>query len=160
MSIECLANDYIIKEQNDMYYVYNELYEESFKAILTSSLLGMLIPEAEDYYIPIGIEIKKTQEKVIIEKNLDVIGKCDFRYFIARHQYKKWKKTYCIIKNIIFTLSLLLNMFSILLFWNTNFNWLLGLCVVCTLFLTFGAIIKLELHNKKRRKYEMIDITF
>lgn len=160
MSIRCLANDYVVKEKDNIYYVYNEVYEDTLGKIIIASLIGLLIPEASDYYLPICIKIKKTQGHIIITKNLEVNGSGDFKYFIAKHQYEKWKKTYCIIKNIIFMIGLLIDVFLIYLFLRFKFNVAIGLCVAGMLFLTIGAIIKLDRSNKKRMKYEMIDILF
>lgn len=59
MSIRCLANDYVVKEKDNIYYVYNEVYEDTLGKIIIASLIGLLIPKASDYYLPICIKIKK-----------------------------------------------------------------------------------------------------
>lgn len=160
MNIKCLANDYVVEEKDDMYYIYNEVYEDTLKKIIVASLFGLLIPEASDYCLPICIEIRKTQSHIIVTEKLEVKGSTDFKYFIARHQYQKWKKTYCIIKSMIFMLGLLIDAFFVYLFLKLRFNLGIGLCAGTMLFLTIAAITKLELNNRKRMKYEMIDIAF
>lgn len=153
-----MASDYVVREKDGMYYVYNEVYEDTLGKIIAASLLGLLLPEASDYYLPICIKMKKTEGNIIVTKNLEVKGSLDFKYFIAKHQYQKWKKANRIIKSIIFMLGLLIDVFFIYLFWKSEFNAAMGLCTVGMLFLTIGAIVKLEWNNRKRMKYEMIDI--
>lgn len=160
MNIKCLANDYVVEEKDDMYYVYNEVYEDALIKIIAASLFGLLIPEASDYYLPLCIQIRKTQGNIIVTEKLEVKGRTDFKYFIARHQYQKWKKAYSIIKSIIFILGLLIDAFLVYLFLKSNFSVGMGLCAGAMLFLMIGAVIKLELNNRKRMKYEMIDIAF
>lgn len=160
MSIKCLAQDYVIKENDDVYYVYNQMYEETLGKIMIALIIGLLIPEASDYYLPICIKIRKTKEDIIVRENLEVIGNTDFEYFVAKHQYKKWNKIFRGTKNIILMLSMLINIFLIYLFWKLKFNLVVGLCMVFMLFISIGAIVKLEWNNKKRMKYEMIDIVF
>lgn len=160
MSIKCLADDYIVKEKDDLFYVYNELYESSQKGLFWASVIGLLLPEASDYYIPICVEIKKTQDEVTIGKKLDVIGTNNFRYFIAKHQYEKWRHTYGIAIKIVFLLCVLINMAMGYLFFKTGSQLAMGICFGCVLLLSLGAVIKLEMSNRKRRKYEIVDIRF
>lgn len=158
MNIRCLADDYAVKEKNSIYYVYNVLYEEELKKVLFALLIGLFIPEASDYYIPICIQIKKPQGAILIRENLEVIGSAEIEYFIIKHQYKKWKKAYAIVRSIIYTLCVLLVLGFISLFLKTNYHFVMGICVVAVIFLALGAILKLELNNKKRKKYEVRDM--
>lgn len=160
MNIKCMASDYVIKEKNSMYYVYNEVYEGSIKMIFIAFLIGLLIPNASDYYVPVCVEIKKKQQDIIVKKNLQIIGSDDYRYFIAKHQYVKWKKIYRIFKSIILVLTLFLNICFVLLFLKSNFNIIIGLCMLGVFFLSLGAVIKLEWNNYRRKQYEMIEIIF
>lgn len=160
MGIKCLASDYVVKEKDGIYYVYNEMYEESLKALVIAALFGLLIPEAEDYYVPICIQIKEYEGNITIGKKLEVIGEADYSYFIAKHQYERWEKTYRIVKSVIFIFCFLIDILSVFLFWKTHFQLLMGVCVGVMLFLTIGAIAKLEWNNRKRKKYKVVDITF
>lgn len=160
MNIKCLADDYAVVERKDMSYVYNKVYEESQKGLFLSSVIGLLLPEGEDYYIPICIEIKKTQAFITITKKLEVMGTNDFKYFIAKHQYEKWKRTYGIAKNVIIILSILVNVFLGLLYGKTGYNIVMGGCFGIVLLLSIFGITKLEITNRKRKKYGIRDIKF
>ena len=160
MSVKCLASDYVVTERNGISYVYNKIYEENEKMILAAAILGLFIPEASDYYIPICIEITDCNSDVVVTKKLQVEGSGNYRYFIASHQYKKWKRVYLVIKSIVYIISIVIDVLFAYLFIKTNFNFLLGICVVCLLFLTCGAILKLEISNRRKRRFEIIDIAF
>ena len=160
MSIKCLADDYGVKENKRMHYVYNKMYEEPLKSLIIASVFGLLIPDAADYYIPICIEIEKYEGNIIIGKKLEVIGNAEYRYFIAKHQYDKWKKTYKIIKSIIIAVGFLIDGLFLYLFWKMHCQRILEICVIGMFFLTIGAVVKLESNNRKRKKYAVVDITF
>lgn len=160
LNIKCLASDYIIKETADVYYVYNEIYEDSLIKIIIAALIDLFIPEASDYYLPVCIKISKTKENVVITEKLDIKGRADFKYFIAKHQYQKWKKVYTIVISIIIMLGLAIDASFIYLFLKLEANLLMGACAVIMLIITVGAVVKLELNNRKRMKYEIIDILF
>lgn len=70
--------------------------------------------------------IERLRRKYSNWKKLEVIGEADYSYFIAKHQYQKWKITYRITKSIIFILSFLINVLSVYLFWRTHFQLLMG----------------------------------
>lgn len=160
LNIKCLASDYIIKETADVYYVYNEIYEDSLIKIIIAVLIDLFIPEASDYYLPLCIKISKTKGNVVITEKLEVKGRADFKYFIAKHQYQKWKKVYTIVISIIIMLGLAIDASFIYLFLKLEANLLMGACAVIMLIITVGAVVKLELNNRKRMKYEIIDISF
>lgn len=160
MSLKCLASDYVVIERDGIYYAYNKMYEENKKLILASAILGLFIPEASDYFIPICIEIREMNNDVVITKKLDVRGSNNYRYFIASHQYEKWKKVNLIIKNIIYIMSIGIDVLFGYVFIKTKFHFLIGICFVFLLFLTIGAILKLEINNKKRKQFEIMDIAF
>lgn len=160
MNVKCLADNYSIVEKNEKFYAYNKLYEGAGKDLLLSSMIGLLLPESEDYYIPLCIEMKKSKEAIIIGKKLEVIGTNDFEYFIAKHQYGKWKKTYGIAKNIIIILSILINVFLLLLYIKTSYNMAIGVCFGIVLLLSVFGITKLAVKNRNRKKYGIREIEF
>lgn len=160
MSVKCLADEYVIVKKNEISYVYNSLYEESEKGLFWTAIIELLLPEASDYYIPICIELRNTQDDVIIGKKLDVVGTNAYQYFIAKHQYEKWKKTYGLAQKIIILLSVLIDVMMGYLFWKTHFHWIIGGCFICVLLLSLGTLIKLEVNNHKRKRYGIKDIKF
>ncbi len=160
MNIKCLASDYIIKETDDIHYVYNKIYEDTLIKIIIAALIDLFIPEASDYYLPVCIKISKTKGNVVITEKLDIKGRVDFKYFIAKHQYQKWKKVYTVVRGIIIMLGLAIDASFVYLLFKLECNLLMGVCAVFMLFITVGAVVKLELNNRKRMKYEIIDISF
>lgn len=96
----------------------------------------------------------------MITEKLDIKGRADFKYFIAKHQYQKWKKVYTVVIGIIIMLGLTIDASLVYLFFKLECNLLMGVCAVFMLFITVGAVVKLELNNRKRMKYEIIDISF
>lgn len=155
MSVKCLAEDYVVVEKEDKSYVYNSLYESSEKGLFWAAFLELLLPEASDYYIPVCIEIKNNQDNVIVGKKLEVIGTKDFQYFIAKHQYEKWKKTYGFAEKILEILCVLINVLLGYLFWKTGFQLAAGIILICMLLISLGAVLKLEMNNHRRKKYEI-----
>lgn len=160
MTIKCLADDYIVKEKDKKFYVYNELYEGSLKSLFWASIVGLLLPDASDYYIPICVEIEKTHNEVTVGKKLDVFGTNDFKYFIAKHQYEKWKRTYKIAIQLLVIMCILINFAMGYLLFKSAFKLAMVVCSLCFLLLSLGAVIKLYRSNAKRIKHEIIDINF
>lgn len=160
MNIKCLASDYIIKETDDIHYVYNKIYEDTLIKIIIAALIDLFIPEASDYYLPVCIKISKTKGNVVITEKLDIKGGTDFKYFIAKHKYQKWKKVYTVVRGIIIMLGLAIDASLVYLFFKLECNLLMGVCAVIMLIITVGAVVKLEVNNRKRMKYEIIDISF
>lgn len=97
---------------------------------------------------------------VVITEKLEIKGRADFKYFIAKHQYQKWKKVYTIVRSIIIMLGLAIDASFIYLFLKLEANLLMSACAVIMLIITVGAVVKLEVNNRKRMKYEIIDISF
>lgn len=155
MSVKCLADDYVVVEKEDKSYVYNSLYEDTEKGLLLAAFLELLLPEASDYYIPICIEIKNNQDNVIVGKKLEVIGTQDFQYFIAKHQYEKWKRTYGFAEKILEILCVLINVLLGYLFWKMGFQLAIGINFMFVLLISIGAVLKLEMNNHRRKKYEI-----
>lgn len=160
MNIKCLADDYAVVERNDMFYAYNKLYEGAEKGLLLSSIIGLLVPDSDDYYIPLCIGMKKSQKDITIGKKLEVTGTNDFEYFIAKHQYEKWKKTYGFAKNVIIIFSVLFNVLLLFLYNQTGYHITIGVCFGIVLLLSIFGITKLVVRNKNRKKYGIKDIEF
>lgn len=159
MSIRCLANDYDVKQIGNKSYVYNEVYEGTQNQIIAAALLGIFYPDAADYYVPVCIEISNEQEDITIGKKMEVNGKADYRFFIADHQYRKWKKAYFIVMTILYAISLLLNAFSIALVIKTEFSVPAIVCAVIILGISIGAFLRLRMNNRQRLQYDIEDIS-
>ena len=158
MDIECLASDYVVKEKAGIYYVYNELYEESLISLVIASLFNFFLPEAFNYYIPISIEITQCNGPIVVGKKLEIIGSAKFKYFIAKHQYEKWKIVYRIMQSIIYILCLIIEALFIYWFFKTNYPFVMIVCIfVMNLFIICA---NLKLIERKKKKYPAIDIEF
>lgn len=137
LSINCKANNYVYIKEDQKVLFFNSIFEDKTWLILLASLFELLIPDPKSFDIPVAIEVKARENSIItINNKLEVTGAEDYRYFILKSHYRKWKKT-CLISNcILITLAIIISLFFLYLFFESNKNYLIGI-----LFLVMGSLI-------------------
>ena len=160
MSIKLLSQEHAVEERDGKYYVYSPLYECPVGVIFMTALADVIYPLSETFLIPLCVEIEKGTEVVTVGEKLEVSGTEQYRYFIAKRQYENWRKTYYVLMKCVCVLILLLNAFCIYLFWDENFDAVMGMVETCVALLSIVTIGKFKRDIKKRMQYEMRDIRF
>lgn len=156
--VNCKANDYVYVKEGQNLLFFKDIYESNTWLLLLTSFLELLLPGPTTFDIPVSIEVKANENSIItISKNMEVIGSENYRYFILKSHYEKWKKTYLISYCCLIVIFAIL--FGIFLygFINSNLNYLMG--IVFLVIASFNILLIAKLFNqfKKVKRYGIED---
>ena len=105
--------------------------------------------------MPISIEVKVDDNSMItINKNLEVSGSEDYRYFILKSHYEKWRKTYLISYCILVASIVSLSVLFLYGFIDSNPNYLMGFGFSVVALFSILSIVKLFNQFKKIKMVE------
>lgn len=158
MKIECLAENYTCFKKENQIFVINNIYQSSLLYIFISAIIEVMLPDINNFNVPLGIEINDNTSEIKIDKNLNVIGTTKFRYFIPKDHYLKWKKTYKVSYWLIILFGIIASMLLLYIYLiPSELNVLAGLAffVVFTM-LTFTGY-KYRKQTKIIKQYQIIN---
>lgn len=157
-SVNCKADNYVYIKEDQKVLFFNSIFDDKTWLILLASLLDLLIPDPRSFHIPVAIEVKAVENSIItINNKLEVTGSEDYRYFILNSHYRKWKKT-CLISNcILITIAVIMSLFFLYLFFESNKNYLIGILFLVVVSLSIFNISKLINQFKKIKIYGVED---
>lgn len=157
MNINCLAENYSYKKEGDSIIVYNDYYEKSKGILLVSAIMDILIPDNDSFNVPIAIQVcEEGSKEIIIDEKLNVIGSEQYKYFIPRMHYEKWKSSYAIIYCLLMILQLFVSGILLYIFViPAKFNILAGCMFGCVFALFICLGFKLKKQKQLMNKYEL-----
>lgn len=92
-TVNCKVNNYVYVKEGEHIVFFNDIFEDKTYLILLASLIELLCPDTSSFDIPVSIEVKVDENSVInLSENLEVTGSKEYRYFILKSHYEKWKK--------------------------------------------------------------------
>ena len=116
-TVNCKVNNYVYVKEGEHIVFFNDIFEDKTYLILLASLIELLCPDTSSFDIPVSIEVKVDENSVInLSENLEVTGSKEYRYFILKSHYEKWKKTSFISSCILITISFITALFFLYLF--------------------------------------------
>ena len=156
--VNCKADNYVYIKEEQNIILFNCIFQDKTLLILLASLLELLCPDSSSFDIPVSIEVKVDENSIInVSKKLEVTGSKDYRYFILKSHYEKWKKT-CFISNcILIIIAVITSLFFLYLFLKSNKNYLMGICFFILASLTIVNIVKLLNQFQKVKRYGIED---
>ena len=139
-TVNCKVNNYVYVKEGEHIVFFNDIFEDKTYLILLASLIELLCPDTSSFDIPVSIEVKVDENSVInLSENLEVTGSKEYRYFILKSHYEKWKKTSFISNCILITISFITALFFLYLFFKSNKNYIMGICFFIVLSIKFWA---------------------
>lgn len=157
-TVNCKVNNYVYVKEGEHIVFFNDIFEDKTYLILLASLIELLCPDTSSFDIPVSIEVKVDENSVInLSENLEVTGSKEYRYFILKSHYEKWKKTSFISNCILITISFITALFFLYLFLKSNKNYIMGICFFIVLSITIANIVKLFNQFKKVKRYVIED---
>ena len=158
LTVNCKANNYVYVKEGEHIIFFKDIFEDKTYLILLASLLELLCPDPSSFDIPVSIEVKVDENSIInVSKKLEVTGSKDYRYFILKSHYEKWKKTSFISNCILIIIAVIIALFFLYLFFKSNKNYLMGICSFIVASLTIVNIVKLLNQFKKVKRHGLED---
>ncbi|VYU29896.1 hypothetical protein [Clostridium tertium] len=156
--VNCKADDYVYIKEDQHLIFFKDIYESNSWLLLLISFLELSFPGPTTFDVPISIEVKVDDNSMItINKNLEVSGSEDYRYFILKSHYEKWRKTYLISYCILVASIVSLSVLFLYGFIDSNLNYLMGVGFSVVALFSILSIVKLFNQFKKIKLYGIED---